>query len=229
MRPRDLHTQNTLGDGVFPRFFRRAQSRHDVVAGHRLAIPFRPFLVAGNLVLPNHRVNQTVGHKPVSAFPALVPIVEMTDDHDGALGIVIKQPLDVPAVRSIAAFGQDQIAMKAPLAGRVPGSRQIGATQVNDVGAKLLHVVKVEDGVGDLIAFCDGDGVGWQRGKGGRHEIAQLGVVASTGFPTVDGDANGEQCRRSQRGPALPASKGRPARAQSVQESGETEPRGNRP
>ena len=116
--------------------------------------------------------------------------------------------------------------MKTPLACRVPGSRQIGASQVNDIGAKLLHFVEIEGGVRDTIPHRYHDGVGWKGRERGCDKISQHGVVVPVRLFCMDSDANGEHRARAQGKQAQPGTDGGPD--QSLQESGKSEPRGNR-
>ena len=147
VRARDLGTEDTLSESVFPGFLRRAQSRHDIVSADRFAIPFGPLLVGWKFARPHQGMHQSVGCQLVSVGPALVPIIQMADDDEGPVGIAVEQFLDVPAVFAIATFRQVQITMQTALACRVPGSSEVSANQVNDIGTKLLHVVKIEGGV----------------------------------------------------------------------------------
>jgi hypothetical protein len=120
---------------------------------------------------------------------------------------------------------QVHIRMKTPPPCHVPGHGQVVAIQVNNVGAELLHLLKIEDSARDIVPHRrDHEGIGWKRRERGRHEIAIHGVVAPAGLPRMKSDAERERRHNRDRSQAWPGN----ARAQSLQKTSKPNPGGNR-
>ena len=109
MRACDLGIEDPQAERLFPGFLRCAESRRDIVGADGLAITLGPLLVGWKLAGPNQRTNQAVGCQLVSVFPALIPIVQMTDEDERPVRIAVEQLLDVPAGFPVATFGQIHI------------------------------------------------------------------------------------------------------------------------